>query len=537
MEKLASGTLKGGMQDFSLTVDRVISHAARWHGNREVVSYYDDGSEDRLTYHEIREAAARLSNALLEMGVKKGDRVATLAMNSGRHLVAWYAISGIGAVCHTLNPRFSIDQLEWIANHASDRFLFADGAFFGLAEELRNRCSSIEKTVYFTCPSVQNSSDVQLYQDLISDHESECVWGDFEEESAAGLCYTSGTSGDPKGVLYSHRSNVLHTLMTTQSDVLDIGVNDVIMPIVPMFHANAWGLAFSAPAVGARLIMPGGQLDGKTLYHRLKQERVTFSAGVPTVWLGLLDHMEATNSRLPDLKTIVVGGAALPEHLLRRFSKLGCRVLAAWGMTELSPVGGVVAPVPEFEEMSEEEKIPYQLKQGRPFFGIDMRIVGEDGTQQKHDGIANGELQMSGPTVCQKYFALNSKSATEDNFLKTGDIATIDSFGFVKITDRAKDVIKSGGEWISSIEIENAACTFPGVSMAAALGIPHPKWDERPLLLITVSGAVTISLEELAKHLASRLPKWWLPEEIRVVDQIPLGATGKVDKKVLRDTI
>jgi len=537
MERLPSGTLRGGMQGYALTVDKIITHAARWHGDREVVSFPDDGSEDRRSYSDIRDAALRLSNALLARGVGKGDRVATLAMNTGGHLIAWYAITGIGAVCHTLNPRFSEDQLAWIIEHAGDQMLIADGELAGLAAGLAARTAPIKELIFLTEPTGTSTGRGVSLSELWETHEPDCIWGDFEEESAAGLCYTSGTVGHPKGVLYSHRSNVLHTLMTTQRDVFDLSSCDVVMPVVPMYHANAWGLAFSAPAVGAKLVLPGAKLDGETLYQRMAQEKVTFAAAVPTVWLGLLEHMEAHNLGLPDLRQLIVGGAALPEHLLRRFTKLGCNITHAWGMTELSPVGGVASTVPRFAALDDEERLPYRLKQGRVFFGIDMRIVGESGEALAHDGTQNGSLQMHGPTVASRYFAADTASLTPDDYLVTGDIATIDPCGFVKITDREKDVIKSGGEWISSIDIENTACTYPGVALAAAIGVLHPKWDERPLLLVEVSDGGEVSEAGLLQHLATKLPKWWLPDEVRIVDAIPVGATGKIDKKALRDTL
>ncbi|MBB3925955.1 acyl-CoA synthetase (AMP-forming)/AMP-acid ligase II [Sphingobium jiangsuense] len=389
--------LRGLMQPWSMTVNRFIEHAARWHGDREVVSFRDDGVVERTDYAGIRRDAARLSNALLAHGVAPGDRVATLAMNSGAHLAAWYGIAGIGAVCHTLNPRFSEDQLAWIIDHAGDRMLMADGAFAEMAGQLARRCPSIEKLLLFTPP--QGESSGQLVEDFSAGHSDECAWGGFDEELAAGLCYTSGTTGDPKGVLYSHRSNVLHTLFTLQPDALNLSARDVVMPIVPMYHANAWGLAFSAPAVGTRLVMPGSRLDGATLFERMRDEGVTFAAAVPTAWLGLLDYLEAHDERLPALSRVVVGGAAMSEQLLRRLDARGIEAIAAWGMTELSPVGGVSAPLPATAAMTSEERIASRLKQGRVPFGVDMRIVDENGAPLPHDGVAAGALQMRGPAV------------------------------------------------------------------------------------------------------------------------------------------
>lgn len=523
--------LHGRMQSWSMTVDRFIAHAARWHGEREVVSYRDDGVIEQASYGSIRDAAGRLSNALLHDGIVPGDRVATLAMNGGGHLAAWYASASIGAVCHTLNPRMSEDQLAWIVDHAQDRVLIADGAFAGIAVRLAARCASVRRLLFFTAPNPA-MADARLVDDYAAEFPVSAPWGGFDEQLAAGLCYTSGTTGDPKGVLYSHRSNVLHTLFTLQPDAFGLSARDVIMPIVPMYHANAWGLTFSAPAVGAKLVMPGSRLDGETLVGRLQAQRVTFAAAVPTAWLGVLNHLEAHDEHLPDLRRVTVCGAAMPEALMRRFDARGIVAIAAWGMTELSPVGGVSIPNAAVQAMTPDERAPYRTKQGRPPFGIDMRIMDETGAPLSHDGVAAGALQVRGPGVAAGYYGMADDALVEGGFLDTGDVATIDAHGYVRITDRAKDVIKSGGEWISSLDLENAASTFPGVAMAAVIGVPHPKWDERPLLLITTGGPVDV--DRLREHLVRHVPRWWLPDEIRVVDTLPLGPTGKIDKRAIR---
>jgi acyl-CoA synthetase (AMP-forming)/AMP-acid ligase II len=527
--------LQGKMQSWSMTVDRFIQHAARWHGTREVVSYLDDGVTERTDYASILRRALKLSSALLAYGIKPGDRVATLAMNSAAHLVAWYAIAGIGAVCHTLNPRLGQHHLAWIVNHAQDRILIADGAFSDIAEMLSRECPSLEKLLLFTAPHSPNAAE--LVDDFCASAEDDCEWGQFDENAAAGMCYTSGTTGDPKGVLYSHRSNVLHTLMTVQPDAFNLSERDTILPVVPMYHANAWGLTFSAPAVGAKLVLPGSKLDGETLFTRMRDEGVTFSAGVPTAWIGLLDYIETKKERLPDLSRVLVGGAAMTEALRRRFEAKGIEAIASWGMTELSPVGGISTLVSGIEAMPSEQQLPYRLKQGRVFFGIDMRVCDENGTEMAHDGVKPGALQMRGPCVAAGYYGLENSALNTEGFLDTGDIATIDPFGYVQIVDRAKDIVKSGGEWISSLEIENAATLFPAVGLAAVIGVPHPKWDERPLLLVTALVADGIDLDKLRDHLADKLPRWWLPEEIRIVESLPLGATGKIDKKVLRSQL
>jgi len=526
--------INGLMQPWSMTVDKILVHAQRWHGAREVVSFRDDGVEERQSYADLLHGAKRLSRALLASGVRPGDRVATLAMNGSGHFIAWYAISGIGAICHTLNPRLGESRLEWIANHAGDSFLFADGALSELAETLAARTPSIRDVVYFTEPRSGCPAGRQLLETYLADVSAECAWGGFDENTAAGLCYTSGTTGDPKGVLYSHRSNVLHTLISAQPDVFALSAQDVIMPVVPMYHANAWGLVFSAPAVGAKLVLPGARLDGPTLYARLKQEGVTFAAGVPTAWLGLLDHMEAIGGSLPALTRVVVGGSAMSEQLMRRFDALGITAIAVWGMTEMSPVGGVATPTPEVAAMGYDDRIEYRLKQGRAPFGIDARIVDETGKELPHDGWANGAIEVSGPAVTCGYYKLDRAILTQDGWLNTGDIGTLDRFGYLKITDREKDIIKSGGEWISSIDIENAAGQFPGVALSAVVGLPHPRWDERPLLLVTTKDGAEVDTAKLKEHLALVLPKWWLPDDIRVTSAIPLGATGKIDKRALR---
>ncbi len=525
----------GRMQPWSMTVDRFIDHAARWHADREIVSFRDDEKVERTSYAALRADASRLSHALLTDGIVPGDRVATLAMNGRGHLAAWYGIAGIGAVCHTLNPRMSEDQLAWIVDHAQDRLLFADGAFAQTALGLARRCPSLARIVWLSPPhGVEESAgpSIEVYS---QGQPADCRWGAFDEELAAGLCYTSGTTGNPKGVLYSHRSNVLHTLITVQPDAFGLSALDTIMPIVPMYHANAWGLAFAAPAVGAKLVLPGARLDGRTLYDRMRREGVTFAAAVPTAWLGLLDYMESGGGALPDLRRIVVGGAAMTEQLLRRFDALGIEAIAAWGMTELSPVGGVSTATPAVAAMAADERISFRLKQGRVPFGVDMRIADEADRELPRDGRAPGALQMRGPAVAAGYFRLDESPLTADGFLRTGDIATIDPQGYVKITDRAKDIIKSGGEWISSLEIETLASLCPGVATATVIGVPHPRWDERPLLLLVARPGAAIDIEGVRDELTRKLPKWWVPDSIETIDELPLGSTGKVDKAALRN--
>lgn len=532
---MSPGTLNGLMQNWPLTTNRIIDHAARWHGTREIVSRLEDGRIDRCGYAALRADAARLSNALIAHGIGAGDRVATLAMNGAAHLSAWYAISGIGAICHTLNPRYSDDQLRYIINHAGDRLLLADGAFAPAIARLWSVCPTLERVVFLSEPQGDAAmpGPVDRLEAFRGGYSDEAAWGGFGEETAAGLCYTSGTTGHPKGVLYSHRSNFLHTLLTIQPDMFCLSARDTVLPAVPMYHANAWGMSFSAPAVGAKLVLPGAQLDGASLCTLIADEGVTVAAGVPTVWIALLEHLRETGMTLPSLSRVIVGGAALPESVLRGFDAIGVEAIHAWGMTEMSPTGGAGMPTAAVAARSSEEQLPYRLKQGRSPCGIEMRIIGEDGGELPHDGQAMGALQVRGPTIARGYFGQDGESLTPDGFFDSGDIATIDSQGYMKITDRAKDIIKSGGEWISSQDIENAALSHPGVALAAVIGAPHPKWDERPLLFVEAKQGMVVDEAALRALLADKLPKWWLPDEIRLIEQMPLGSTGKIDKKSL----
>jgi fatty-acyl-CoA synthase len=526
-------SLMGLMQTGPLVVQGLLEHAARWHGNTEIVSRSADGRITRKTYAEILRDAVRLSNALKAAGVVAGDRVATLAMNGWEHVVVSYAVPGMGAVFHTLNPRLAEDQLEWIAKDAEDKILLADGAFAVLAKQLSERVLSIQRVIYFSQPAVDHPG-AALLSDFIADFSDAPGWTHTDETAAAGLCYTSGTTGDPKGVLYGHRSNVLHTLIALQPDIFGLSASDVILPIVPMYHANGWGLSFAAPAVGAKLVMPGPQLDGATLCSLMEREKVTFAAGVPTVWLSILEHMIKENIKLPNLRLAVVGGAALSPRLMTMFDEVGINVMHAWGMTELSPVGGACSPLPAVKKMSAEERMRLRMKQGRVPYGIDMRIVDEAGNPLPHDGVAMGNLQMRGPAVVRRYYRKDQDAVCSQGFFDTGDIATIDALGYVQIVDRAKDIIKSGGEWISSVELENAALSYPGAAMAAVVGEPHPKWDERPVLFVVPRAGESIGIDALKTHLQGKVAKWWVPERIEIVDALPMGATGKIDKKVLR---
>jgi fatty-acyl-CoA synthase len=530
----------GLMQDWPLTVDRILDHAAEWHAGREVVTRSVEGPIVRATYGEMRDRAKRLSNALVGLGIRPGDRVATLAWNSGRHMEAWYAIMGIGAVCHTLNPRLFADQLCYIINHAEDRILFTDLTFLAILAEHRSKMPKVEKFIVLTDEGGLKEVSFEgalASEALIERHGADCAWGGFDEQTACGLCYTSGTTGNPKGVLYSHRSNFLHTLVTLQRDAMGLSVQDTVLVVVPMFHANAWGLTFSCPAVGAKMVMPGSKMDGASILELLETEKVTFSAAVPTVWQMLLQHLRATGAKLTTLKRVVIGGSAVPEAIIRAFhDDYGIDVVHAWGMTETSPLGTLSAPTPEIAGLSFDEQLPYKLKQGRPPLGIQLRLEGDEGGSVAHDGAAFGRLKVRGPFVAREYFrAEGGEILDEEGWFDTGDVATIDPAGYMQITDRAKDVIKSGGEWISSIEIENIAAGHPKALIAAVIGIAHPKWDERPLLLVRLRDGEIASPDEFLRFLEGKIARWWMPDDVVFVDDIPLGATGKIDKKLIRE--
>ena len=530
----------GQMQNWPMTVDKILDHAQAWHGGREVVSRAVEGPIVRTTYGRIHERAKRLSNALLAMGVQPGDRVATLAWNTGRHIEAWYGIMAIGAVCHTLNPRLFAEQLVYIVNHAEDRMIFTDLTFVPILKPLLAQMPTVKTVVVLTDREGMKGIDLPgalAFEDLIEQHDADCVWGGFDENTAAGLCYTSGTTGNPKGVLYSHRSNFLHTLITLGNDVMGISATDTVLPVVPMFHANAWGLAFSCPAVGAKLVMPGAKLDGASVHELLESEGVTFSAAVPTVWQMLLTHLRETNGRLTTLKRVVIGGSAVPEAIVRGFrDEYGVSVTHAWGMTETSPLGTLATPNAAIAAMTADEQLKFTLKQGRPPIGVDLKLTDDANARLPHDGATFGQLKVKGPFVVGEYFRADGGAILDDEgYFDTGDVATLDHHGFMQITDRAKDVIKSGGEWISTIEIENIAMGHPKAANAAVIGAAHPKWDERPVLLVKLNPGVEGTKDEFLAFLEGKIAKWWTPDDVVFVDDIPLGATGKIDKKLIRE--
>jgi fatty-acyl-CoA synthase len=531
--------MRGLMQEWPLTLDKVIDHAATWHGQCEMVSRSVEGPIVRTTYAEIRQRAKRISNALKGMGVEVGDRVATLAWNTARHVEAWYGIMGIGAVCHTLNPRLFPDQLCYIINHAQDKILFTDLTFLPTIIERRADMTSVKQVIVMTDEGHMASVGLDgalCFETLIEQHSDDCAWGGFDENTAAGLCYTSGTTGNPKGVLYSHRTNFLHTLVTLQADVMGLSGRDVVLPVVPMFHANAWGLAFSCPAVGCKVVMPGQKLDGASVHELIESEGVTFSAAVPTVWQMLLQHLRSTGGKLHSLKRVVIGGSAVPESLIRAFrDEFDVDVTHAWGMTETSPLGTLSVPTPEVAAMSEEDQLRYKLKQGRPPLGVELKLTDDDNVRLPHDGTTFGRLKVRGAAIAGAYLGGEGGNILdEEGFFDTGDVATIDEAGYMQITDRAKDVIKSGGEWISTIEIENLAAGHPKALIAAVIGVAHPKWDERPLLLVKLKEGESATREEFLDYLNGKIARWWMPDDVVFVDDIPLGATGKIDKKIIR---
>jgi len=507
----------GLMQNWPLTVDRII----------------------RTTYTDIHQRARRLSSVLLELGIQPGDRVATLAWNTARHVETWYAVMGIGAVCHTLNPRLFAQQICYIINHAQDKVIFTDLTFLPILMGCRAQIPSVEHVVVMTDAEHMAQVDVQgalCYETLIEQGTFEVTWGGFDENTACGLCYTSGTTGDPKGVLYSHRSNFLHTLSTLQADVMGISARDVVLAVVPMFHANAWGLAFSCPAIGARLVLPGARMDGASIHDLLENEGVTFSAAVPTVWQMLLLHLQATGGRLTTLKRVVIGGSAVPEAMMRIFQDdYGVEVVHAWGMTETSPLGSIASPTANILSLPPAVQRRERLKQGRPPLGVELKLTDDQDHALPHDGSTFGRLKIKGPFIAADYYKNDDGPILDANgFFDTGDVATIDPYGFMQITDRSKDVIKSGGEWISSIEIENLAASHPKSAMAAVIGLPHPKWGERPLLLVKLRAGETATADDYLAYLDGKIARWWMPDDVVFVDEIPLGSTGKIDKRTLR---
>ncbi len=537
--------MNGLMMQQPLLISSLLVHAERHHGEQEVVSRRVEGDIHRTTYRELARRARRTANALARLGIKSGDRVATLAWNGYRHLEVYYGVSGSGAVLHTLNPRLHPDQLTYIADHAEDRAIFFDLTFLPLVEAIAPRVKTIRHWVALTdrahMPAASKIEGLLCYEEVIEAESDRFAWPTFDEAQASSLCYTSGTTGNPKGALYSHRSTVLHTFAIALPDALNCSASDVILPVVPMFHVNAWGLPYAACMTGSKLVFPGPGLDGKSLYELFESERVTMSAGVPTVWQGLLGYVQANDLRFSTMRRTVIGGSACPPAMMKTFQEgYDVQVLHAWGMTEMSPVGTVAVLKGSQHDLPAPERFAAQSKQGRAVYGVDMKVVGPDGGELPWNGKDSGELMVRGPWVIAEYFKGEGgdplvRDGNGDGWFPTGDVAAIDADGFMQITDRSKDVIKSGGEWIGSIDLENIAMAHPCVAMAACIAARHPKWDERPLLIVMKKPGTELTREELLAFYEGRIAKWWTPDDVVFVDAIPLGATGKMLKNRLRE--
>jgi fatty-acyl-CoA synthase len=530
------------MMDRPLTLPSILEYAAQYHPHREVVDRMVEGPIHRYGYADALKRTKRMANALIALGVKPGDRVATLAWSTHRHFELYFAVTGIGAILHTINPRLHDDQIVWVANHAEDAFLFFDITFAGQVAQLKEGMPKVKAYVAMTdrehLPADAPTSAL-VYEELIAANSAEFDWPDLDERQASGLCYTSGTTGNPKGVLYGHRSTVLHALALALPDAFDFSARDVVMPCAQMYHANAWCTPYAAPLVGAKLVLPGRLLDGPSVAELIAAEGVTFLLGVPTIWVGVADFLEQQGRKLDSVRNIAIGGSAPTTALIARIEdRLGGQVRQIWGMTETSPLGVINTALAVHAGEGPDAAAQRKLKQGRGLWGVDLRIVGEDGAELARDGKSSGALQVRGPWVSSAYFKNDGAAAfTDDGWFDTGDIATIDEAGYLRLTDRAKDVIKSGGEWISTLDLEDAVCSHPAVAMAAAIGVPHPKWDERPLLLVVLRPGQTADPAALKSHVAARVAKWWTPDEVRIVDALPLGPTGKVLKRELRDRL
>ncbi|MBU9660851.1 fatty-acid--CoA ligase [Burkholderia multivorans] len=529
--------LLGQMMDMPLLVSSLIAHAARHAGDTEIVSKRIEGDLHRYTYRDCERRAKRLAQALARLGVEAGERVGTLAWNGYRHLEAYYAIGGMGAVCHTINPRLFPEQIAYIVNHAEDRYVLFDINFAPLVEALAPQCPNVRGWIAMTDADhlPHGAMPYLCYETLVEAEDGRYDWPRLDEQQACGLCYTSGTTGNPKGVLYSNRSTVLHAYGAALPDAMNLSAMDAVLPVVPMFHVNAWGLPYAVPLTGGKLVLPGKDLDGRSLYELMEAERVTFSAGVPTVWLGLLNYMREAGVRFSSLNRTVIGGSACPPAMLRTFEDdYGVRVIHAWGMTELSPLGTLAKL--NWAQSQRPHDVQRRLleKQGRVIGGVDMRIVGPDGQELPWDGVAYGELQVRGPWVIDRYFRSDT-SPLVDGWFPTGDVATIDADGFLQITDRSKDVIKSGGEWISSIDVENVAIAHPGVAEAACIACAHPKWTERPLLVVVPREGANLTREALLAFYEGKVAKWWIPDDVVFVESLPHTATGKLQKLKLRE--
>ena len=519
----------GEMQDWPLRVTRLVDHAEREHADGEIVTAWADGSITRTTWGKVARDARKMAQALERLGIRPGDRIATLAMNHEHHLIAWYGAVGMGGILHTINPRLFDDQLEYIANHAEDRVLLYDRAFTPIVERMKPKWKTIEHYICFDPAEGETG-----FREWIDVEDGNYSWVAGDERAPLGLCYTSGTTGNPKGVLYEHRSTMLHTLAQLSPDIMGLSKQAVVLPIVPMFHANAWGVPWAGAATGAKLVL-SADYRPERMCQLFRDEKVTHSAGVPTVWLTMIEHVERTGETFPDLKQVTIGGSAAPRAMIRWLRDRGVEVGHAWGMTETSPIGTCGAPPSGWKEMGDEEQVEYIARQGRVPFGVELRVVDDEDKVLPRDGKSSGRLQCRVPWVIKRYFKAEEDAADADGWFDTGDVAVLHPDGTMQITDRSKDVIKSGGEWISSIELENAAVGHPAVAEAAAIGIPHPKWDERPLLCVVRANGNDVTEAEIRDHLRKHVASWWMPDAIEFVDELPHTATGKLSKLRLRE--
>ena len=532
----------GLMQSQPLLISSLIDFAERHHGDAEIVSRRVEGDIHRYTYRDVASRSRQVARALDALKLQFGDRIATLAWNGYRHLELYFGVSGSGRVLHTLNPRLHPDLVSWIANHAEDQVLFFDLSFLPLVQAFHAKCTTIKHYIALCdadkLPVDSGIPNLSSYEAWIAPHSANYSWPSFDENSASSMCYTSGTTGNPKAALYSHRSTILHAYAAALPDVMCLSARDSILPVVPMFHVNAWGIPYSAALTGAKLVFPGPGLDGKSVYELIENEKVTYAAGVPTVWQMKLGHMKPAGLKFSTLKRTVIGGSACPPAMIHAFQEdYGVEVLHAWGMTEMSPLGTLCTLKNKHLGMSKDEQMKIRLKQGRAIYGMDMKIVGEDGKELVWDGKAYGDLHVKGPWIVGEYFKGEGGNPLINGWFPTGDVATIDADGYMQITDRSKDVIKSGGEWISSIDIENIAVAHPAVAMAACIGVRHPKWDERPIIAVVKKPGAEVTREELIKFYEGKTAKWQIPDDVVFVDAIPLGATGKMLKTRLREQL
>lgn len=529
----------GNMQDGQLLISGLIEHAETYHRDSQIISRTVEGPIHRYTLKDAANRSRKLANALDKLGLKQGDVVGTLAWNTFRHFELYFGVSGIGCVVNTINPRLFPEQLTYIINHAENKYLFVDLSFIGLVESINQSLETVKGIIVLTDKEHMPETTLQnvmCYEELIADESEEYYWPDFDENTASSLCYTSGTTGNPKGVLYSHRSTILHTWIVSAGNVAKISSSSVILPVVPMFHVNAWGIPYAAAMFGAKLVLPGPLLDGASIFELIDQEKPNLLMGVPTVWLGLLQYLNETNQTLESVTTALVGGSAAPRAMIQEFEeKHNVFLMHGWGMTEMSPLGTATTKTAEMDNIDLESRYNLQQRQGKTFYGVEMIIKDDEGNELPKNGDAFGRLLVRGPTVVERYFKSNETALEKDGWFDTGDVAKIHPDGVMEIVDRSKDVIKSGGEWISSIDLENAAVGHPSVAEACVIGVLHKKWDERPLLLVVKVEGQDLSKEEMLAFLEDKVAKWWLPDDVIFVTELPHTATGKLLKTNLRD--